>query len=1410
MASKFASKALPPPPLRSDKRGKPPCSDQNGASHPWATPVAASSTSSSGAPPKLDAPSEQANASTALSRTPSGRFRTCAASLTKQVKDQGAPQSSAPIQSAPSHPDHKAWQPRWAPKLKRFNPSESVTTYSPILDASLPALPASAASPPPALQLDDTTFGRPFSTSGLFDLDASRVSFLDMSNRQHDSDSDSHDSHGSPAFVQQLPTIQEPPILSKIHVQPPLTPISSDNTGVAEHALASSSLQSESSRSKLTIPPTPSSRLTQDSRSGKASLPASSPALGSLISSFPAPLTRGKPSYAPNPPADSLLAQTTPTKVSMDRLGATAMLKENSWDGGERWDVEGIKHRGASVAHVSTDLPYFDLDDEDDMRPSQSASAEQSIASMQQPSTSSVIAPPSKRPTRNPPPRPAPDMALPELPAKANAAEQATVRRHTRASSVQLGAHRQQESNLSSGGSSRPTQRPLILPVLRSSAGIDRLTAMSPSYVSPSDANGNGLKLLALSRSASTDELARSLDIPRDTVKQMFDTTQHVWRNHLLGSSAFLDEAVPNNSASDTRLSRSNSSPMLSTQFASHDSSEDLSNGSVAKPLAGIASNRSSLLGLPYISSSKLSFQQQNPGWAVSKHSMHAAHPSAPAMQAERAKHRRTFLGRSSEEGLAASYNFSRPIRRDTTGMDPGMAASVSMPSLTAARDAPKPPALLQSPLLLKGDLEATGFAQFAVDNEQETLVDSCTNAHHPFVLSHAPLEQASVDGDHPASVAVSTDRGKLYKPVPAVPPHNRTPSPRLVRRKSDTVLNRFAPEFGKRAPGELHAWSVCIDNDGVPAIRPSPSAFHRPSCALAGKDNATWQCGCRIPTGNDSALATRSCADLQAPSWSSPGRNRSLSAGNALDFGRRAQLWSQVKRNKELIRRHEQKIAGLQEQVARISTEWASVRRPSLSSMATPEPVSSASCPAPPARADVSARNPWLSIASAESRTPPVLSKATPVMTMRTVPLPERVSATGAASSQVQPTAMRVQPRTLRGRIASMSKMNLTRDEENVGPSESHSGHSRLRSSSSTSSLNKLFRFPWSRSSDNKEVAFPQPTPFPMDERNHGKVVSNTSLRDKALPCPQMTGVDAKRPLPAPPASEASLSSKSKRFPPSSRKFSYDMLRGSVFHSSVGSRHLRGRSDSSRSSSFGTSIFSSNDGHEPHETSRFISFPRLGRRWDSISSRGTNASARSSVEVGVQPNVAPFGSMPVACATAGKPVSCLPSDLAARRPETPPHRQSSLLRHSLEAEPPRRTPNPTEYLQASNAVMAPISEQSEMGSPASAQLTATHADFEMSPASVVGASPVGPARMSMSERYRSQGLTVPAPLALSSSLSSPAPRSATLDPDSAIKMGEGAPRASISPHSAKLPIPITVSHGALTVARCASLSSQS
>ncbi|SYW78379.1 uncharacterized protein UBRO2_02571 [Ustilago bromivora] len=1428
MSSQFAPKGLPPPPLRIDK--------QRSGSQPWPTGASGSNMTSTGRPSHIGLPSQhQENGPTEGHHTNSGRFRIRVPSLTRQQsRSSEAGPSNPPVatrsrapSSASSQAPGKAWQPRWAPKLKRTTPSESVTTYSPILDGSLPLLPPSAASPPPAVQLDDAGFGLPFSASGLLDLNASRFSFLDMSNKDQDSDSDGEGAKPGPFPVVALPTIREPPLTQDADGRSPLTASSSVNGRYAASAAPSSSLRGEISRDTLEVP-LPSSPLPGDaSHSPQVSLPISSPAWASLISSFPSPTGREASS---NEAAS--ISQLSPAEPADDKAlhVRPAMFKENSWDGGERWDAEAHKHGGLAGSDASTELPYLDMD-EDDTELLEASFSRPSAETMQPTlSSSSSMSQSKNRTTRNLPPRPAPTMALPDLPPNTLASSQATVRRHTPSNSVQFDNQQQVVVN-TSGRPSRQAQKPLILPTLRSSASIDRLatmkTADGPLNASPSNEplqaktpNGSNLKSLTLRRNASTDELAKSLDIPRETVQQMLDTTQHVWRNHLLDSAAALQivDETPNHSSD--RLSRSSSTPMLSTLFASQGSSddavacEDLSKGSVARPLVNRGSNRTLTPGLPYISSSRPSFEQQSPGWALSKSSMDAARPSTMALQAERAKHRRTFLGRGSEDGPTASYNFSRPIRRDADATDAELAASVSMPALSAIKQAPKPPALLQSPLLLKGESEATGFTQFVVNDEQEILAYSGSEAHQTFTLPRVPPK---------ANVTNAQELAGVQKSVLALPQQDRNPSPRLVRRNSDTVLNRFAPEFGKRAPGELHAWSVCIDDDGVPAIRPSPSAFHRPSCPLAGKNNATWQCGCRgdmaaslKKVATSSGALTSFAGNLQVSGPSSPGRNRSLSASNVLDPVRQAQLWNQVEKNKELIRKHEQEIAGLQEQVVRISTEISS-GRPSISSaFATPDISSLALFPAPPRKANYGeSRKPLPSIASSESdrSAPLVPTKASGVEPFPSVSATPEPAAHASVTSQPQP------PRTLRGRITSMSKMNLAgRDEDVCASQPLDLGHSRLRSSSSTSSLNKVFRFPWLRSTD-KQTAYPQPTPFPLGQSAHGSSASSASVRDEALPNVQMFSADGSRPLPAPPLSDTTSLNKDKRYPPSSRKYSYEMLYGPAFHTSVGSRHLRGRSGSSKSSSFGTSIFSSNESNEVHESSRFASFPKLGRRWDSISSRGTNVSARNSAEVAQR--VGPsYGSMPALSSVANKPMPIVPIEKEAAprhysaeqptRPKTPPPRRSSLLRRSLEVAPPaRRTLIPTEFLQANDAVMAPISEQSEMGSPASVRLATIHADLEMSPASVVGTSPAGgPARMSLSERYRLQGLTVPAPLPLSSShassLTSPALGSAA-EPDSGTKVGE-APRSPSSPRSARMPLPAAFSHGTLTAARRPSL----
>ncbi|KAJ1039180.1 hypothetical protein NDA10_001415 [Ustilago hordei] len=1225
MSSQFAPKELPPPPLRIDK--------QRNGSQPWPTGASGSDMTSTGEPSHIGLPSQhQANGPTEGHHTNSGRFRIHVPSLTRQQsRSSEAGPSNPPVatrsrapSSASSQAPGKAWQPRWAPKLKRTTPSESVTTYSPILDASL-----LYRHPPPHPLLP------------LYSLTT------------QDSDSDGEGVKPGPFPVVALPTIRDPPLTQDADGRSPLTASSSVNGRYAASAAPSSSLRGEISRDTLKVP-LPSSPLPGNaSRSPQVSLPISSPALASLISSFPSPTGREASS---NEAAS--ISQLSPAEPADDKAlhVRPAMVKENSWDGGERWDAEAHKHGGLAGSDASTESPYLDMD-EDDTELLEASFSRPSAETMQPTlSSSSSMSQSKNRTTRNLPPRPAPTMALPDLPPNTLASSQATVRRHTPSNSVQLDNQQKVVVN-TSGRPSRQAQKPLILPTLRSSASIDRLatmkTADGPLNASLSNEplqaktpNGSNLKSLTLRRNASTDELAKSLDIPRETVQQMLDTTQHVWRNHLLGSAAALQivDETPNHSSD--RLSRSSSTPMLSTLFASQGSSddavarEDLSKGSVARPL-------------------------QSPGWTMSKSSMDAARPSTTALQAERAKHRRTFLGRGSEDGPTASYNFSRPIRRDADATDAELAASVSMPALSAIKQAPKPPALLQSPLLLKGESEATGFAQFVVNDEQEILAYSGSEAHQTFTLPRVPPK---------ANVTNAQEHAGVQKSVLALPQQDRTPSPRLVRRNSDTVLNRFAPEFGKRAPASLKK---------VATSSGAPTSF----------------------AGN-----------LQVSGPSSPGRNRSLSASNVLDPVRQAQLWNQVEKNKELIRKHEQEIAGLQEQVVRISTEIAS-GRPSISSaFATPDLSSVALFPAPPTKANNGeSRKPLPSIASSESdrSAPLVPTKASGVEPFPSVSATPEPAAHASVTSQPQP------PRTLRGRITSMSKMNLAGRDEDVRASQSLDlEHSH---------------------------GLPQPTPFPLGQSAHGSSASSASVRDKALPNVQMFSADVSRPLPAPPLSDTTSLNKDKRYPPSSRKYSYEMLHGPAFHTSVGSRHLRG----------------------PNKPMPIVPIEKEA------------APRHYSAE---QPT----------------------------RPKTPPPRRSSLLRRSLEVAPPaRRTPIPAEFLQANDAVMAPISEQSEMGSPASVRLATIHADLEMSPASVVGASPAGgPARMSLSERYRLQGLTVPAPLPLSSShassLTSPALGSAA-EPDSGTKVGE-APRSPSSPRSARMPLPVAFSHGTLTAARRPSL----
>ncbi len=118
--------------------------------------------------------------------------------------------------------------------------------------------------------------------------------------------------------------------------------------------------------------------------------------------------------------------------------------------------MQGLKHNAVSSGHDSTELPYLDMDDEDEAELLEATLAQPRTAVVQSALGVSSISPPKARPSRNPPPLPAPSMALPDLPARPSSAAQTAVRQHTPTSSVQLDAQ-QRDGQAASASSSKQT-----------------------------------------------------------------------------------------------------------------------------------------------------------------------------------------------------------------------------------------------------------------------------------------------------------------------------------------------------------------------------------------------------------------------------------------------------------------------------------------------------------------------------------------------------------------------------------------------------------------------------------------------------------------------------------------------------------------------------------------------------------------------------------------------------------------------------------------------------------------------------------------------------------------------------------------------------------------------------------------
>ncbi|KAN0060695.1 hypothetical protein ACQY0O_007353 [Thecaphora frezii] len=1028
--------------------------------------------------------------------------------------------------------------------------------------------------------------------------------------------------------------------------------------------------------------------------------PAPSPALACLISSFPPPAMRDGPDQS---------------------------LSDRGWDGGERWSFEDRKHAGErfNAAPYEPSLQAKDIRDKYGPSPRHLAPPRRLMAYEECRSTNprtefaSGGRSPLKRLTLEGGPPSSPSY---------QPARNASKTLYKSALPLDPLAS-EEECSLAASGAPNMLNAYDLVGGGRGSESCERSCELEGSssaascYATATSASTSTLSL-ALGPSASTGEIARSLAIPRDAIKQMLETTQHVWRSHTPG-------ALRMHPTSPIRLKRIQSSPDLSSVDSFVSDSERIAS---ANDGAKSDSRRASVSMFPYFSSTNLSTEARRPGWAGGGRAAENEPPAgarAASLDAisERERFRQIYRaqrhnGARTIRPKPARPTLSRPIPRLASGSLTDLVKPLSKRAVDTLENTMRlgPQQHLERRL---PDGEA-----------QEVLMDLESDRGHRRLLTPPSLSSASsAYTERSASPSVwqetratsrSLDLNRLEAMAGIPKPLSLS---RLKRRNSEGGVAGFGPERCRRQPGELHAWSVVFDEKGFPTIGTSPSAFHAPACPLAGKGNATWQCGCRGLDSSPSARASISEVprfgkeaahvdeDNDPPSASAspnPGfRARSASLSTSVDDAHEAALWEEMERHRIKISRHQAEIDQLRATMARMSFEIAS-SRPSLSStsaraahdahgisqftrMASGNSQATSPHDGPP----LACLDPYQ-----ESRTDqPQLISQKPLrlsgtaQSLRYVPGPDGSRFQDIAYDRVEPAAKRLPLRSSFGDSLRRRFSILERPQaEGLGAAEPKSdgqgaGRRRLRASASLSSLklNRIFSFARSRRNEDNRAA-QQAGAVPSDYPQRAP----TPWQTQPTPCdgPQAADMEAvglevpsARGQPQPPRQHTS-----RMFPPSARKFSLDTLTGRIELSSFLRTHSRDHSSSSRASSnmgSGTTL----DSPEFAE-SRFAFFPKAMRRWDSLSSRATSVSERSAdraVAVETKPNE------DVIHRISANPWNRRMSEDSLRRESDAPPRRSSL--QGIFEQPPsygRSGPRPSLHLV--DLGMAPISELSETG----------------------------------------------------------------------------------------------------------------
>ncbi|EPQ30207.1 uncharacterized protein PFL1_02323 [Pseudozyma flocculosa PF-1] len=1235
----------------------------------------------------------------------------------------------------------KGWSPRWAPKVKRNWPSPSSGTVAPAARQAIPSsTPSPASAPAPALSFDSDLFDQTDLSDGLFPLP--------LRSPSEEARGAAANGHRPIGRTRSSPSLTDPdrtPIPERLSIR-------TFDTRLASPAMSS-----------LTVTP-----------SHFQSNPSSSPALAGLISSFPSPI--GRAEVGTSPPA--------PVARAARNMG---------WDGGENWAVENRKHAGERFSAAASDASSSAKAAGGSSRRTSREGHERGAA---RPSSSQRLVPPGPAPDRALPPRPLAllDLNEPHPRSEPTHGGRSPLKRLTleggppSSPNYQTGRQTQKANQKPAvaSGQQRPSSSSERLSQMTSQRNApatdvigsrdesldrfyepDRPPSSASIYATASSAASSTTSLV-LGPTASTGEIARSLDIPRDAIKQMLETTQHVWRNHSPGAPLPTARAPP---GVRSRLKRVKSSPDLhemdSFDFTIADEAKQ-----VHQPESS-ESRRASISTLPYLSSTRPSSEAQSPSWITRDAGGGQATTSASrgaSLDAahERRPFRKTYIGGKDEEDAAPAPgrllrpNFSRPIPPGSSGSGTGGTRIEEPSNDTLSRG-------LGSPVQLGMDDPTSGRTH--EEEDEEVLLDVDSEQGHAAFAGGLGLVGAnrvgaerkipSTSASFARPTARSLDLNRLQAlatvPQPASPP-------RIERRNSESGVHSFGVGRDKRQPGELHAWSVVIDETGFPAIRTAPSAFHHPACPLAGKGNATWQCGCRgfdhgpsarasisgVPRFGAQASDASGTRVLRGMS-SSPNlgaRARASSAGNAMEDARQAALWQEVER-------HRAKISELQATVERISLEIAS-SQPSLSLQTTPDLHGATSMHFPTNAGNTASLR---SMPASYAVVPLPADAATGRQPLPAYQLPPRFDSVmdepaldAYASFHTVPAERTLHRRSsfggsLRRRLSSLNRSHFDHDDEGTqaGQETLRSRGRRLRTSSSTSSLNKLFSFPWSakRGEATREAApvFPQPTPFPYEPQAPTR---STTVPVHLVAQPPRQSASAERPLPSVPSLSQASRLPSRKYPPSARKFSFDALSGRGEHSSVSRRHSRDQSGSSKASSYNTGGMYS-DGSEAAE-SRFSFFPRAMRRWDSLSSRATSMSERS-MERSQAIETKPAEDVVHRIGAGPESLGRLSQDSAHHPKPSAPPRRSSLRSVPGQQFVPTSPTRPSLHLL--DMGMAPISEMSEAGGTPNSlnRRSMLSGEFEASPASFTA----GTGRISMSERYVPKALSIPTSLPPSS-----------------------------------------------------------